>query len=258
MQNQLLSRLRTRRGVIGSWLNLASPIATELLAYTGFDFLVVDTEHSPTDTETLIQMLQAMQGTPVAPLARVMGNDVNLIKRVLDAGVYGIVIPMVNTPDEARRAIASCRYPPQGVRSVGGLRPPLSFGVPRAEYLAEANREVLVALQVEHTDALSRLEEIAALPGFDCLFVGPNDLCASLGLPPLLEPTYPTYEAALQYIVTVAQRHEKVAGILTGTASTARQRWEQGFRLIAIGSDAALMTGAAQAVVTSAREFRGD
>ncbi|MCL5946660.1 MAG: aldolase/citrate lyase family protein [Chloroflexi bacterium] len=250
-----MTHLRASQGAIGLWINLASPIATEVLAHIGFDFLVIDTEHSPTDTETLTQMLQAMKGAATAPFARVAGNDVNLIKRVLDTGVHGIVIPMINTVADAQQAIASCRYPPQGVRSVGGIRPPLSFGVTRAEYLAQANTQVLVALQIEHTRALTNLEDIASLPGFDCLFVGPNDLCASLGLPPLLEPDYPAYEEALQRIVSVARATGKTAGILVGTLATAQKRWRQGFRLIACGSDISLLTTAAQATVAGARSF---
>lgn len=255
MQNTVLARLRTNQGAIGLWLNLASPIATEVLAHIGFDFLVIDTEHSPTDTETLAQMLQTMKGTATAPFARVAGNDVNLIKRVLDTGVHGIVIPMINTVADAQQAISACRYPPQGVRSVGGIRPPLSFGVTRAEYLAQANTQVLVALQIEHIRAITNLEGIASLPGFDCLFVGPNDLCASLGLPPLLEPDYPAYEDALQRIISVARATGKTAGILVGTSATARKRWNQGFRLIACGSDFGLLTTAAQTTLTEAQSF---
>ena len=257
MQNRTLARLRSGQAAIGCWMTLASPLASELLAHAGFDFLVVDTEHSPTDTETVVQMLQAMQGRPVTPLVRVVWNDIGLIKRALDSGAHGVVVPMVNSVEEARRAVAACRYPPEGVRSVGGSRPPFSFGVSRAEYLAEANREMLLAVQIEHVDALARVREIAAVEGIHCLFVGPNDLCASMGRPPVLEPDLPEFERALETVVAAANEAGKAAGILVGTLATGLRRLEQGFRLVAIGSDAGLLTAGAQAIVQGARAKTG-
>ena len=253
MRNTTLALVRAGRPAIGSWMTLASPLASEILAHIGFDFLVVDTEHSPTDTETVVQMLQAMKGQPISPIVRVVWNDVGLIKRALDSGAHGVVVPMVNNVDEARQAVAACRYPPQGLRSVGGTRPPLSFGVSRAEYLAEANQEILLAVQIEHVDAVARVDAIAAVEGVDCLFVGPNDLCASMGLPPLLEPDVPAFEEALAKVVRAADAHGKTAGILVGTLATGLMRLQQGFRFVAIGTDAAMITAGAQSIVQGVR-----
>lgn len=257
MRNNTLALLRAGKPAIGTWMTLASPLASELLAHSAFDFLVVDTEHSPTDTETVVQMLQAMKGQPVSPIVRVVWNDVGLIKRALDSGAHGVVVPMVNTPEEAQRAVAACRYPPEGVRSVGGTRPPLSFGVSRTEYLAEANREILVAVQIEHVDAVARVEEIAAVDGVGSLFIGPNDLCASMGLPPLLEPEVPAFEEALAKVVRAAEAHHVAAGILVGTLATGLKRLQQGFRFVAIGTDAGILTASAQAIAQGARQALG-
>jgi 4-hydroxy-2-oxoheptanedioate aldolase len=254
MRNSTLALVRAGKPAIGGWMTLASPLASELLAHAGFDFLVVDTEHSPTDTETVVQMLQAMKGQPVSPIIRVVWNDVGLIKRALDSGAHGVVVPMVNTVAEAQQAVAACRYPPVGVRSVGGTRPPLSFGVSRAEYLAEANREIMLAVQIEHVDAVARVDDIAAVDGVDCLFIGPNDLCASMGLPPLLEPEVPAFEEALTKVLRAAEAHSKAAGILVGTLATGLRRLHQGFRFVAIGTDAGMITAGAQAVVQGVRQ----
>ncbi|HEV7215943.1 MAG TPA: aldolase/citrate lyase family protein [Chloroflexota bacterium] len=257
MRNHTLALLRSGKPAIGSWMTLASPLASELLAHSGYDFLVVDTEHSPTDTETVVQMLQAMKGQPVSPIVRVVWNDVGLIKRALDSGAHGVIVPMVNTVAEAEQAVAACRYPPVGVRSVGGTRPPLSFGVSRAEYLAEANQEIMLAVQIEHVDAVGRVEEIAAVAGVDSVFVGPNDLCASMGLPPLLEPDVPAFEAALAKVVRAANANGKAAGILVGTLATGLKRLQQGFSFVAIGTDAGMVTAGAQAVVLGVRRALG-
>ena len=257
MRNHTLALLRSGKPAIGSWMTLASPLASELLAHSGYDFLVVDTEHSPTDTETVVQMLQAMKGQQVSPIVRVVWNDVGLIKRALDSGAHGVVVPMVNTVAEAEQAVAACRYPPVGVRSVGGTRPPLSFGVSRAEYLAEANQEIMLAVQIEHVDAVARVNEIAAVAGVDSVFVGPNDLCASMGLPPLLEPDVPAFEEALAKVVRAANAHGKAAGILVGTLATGLKRLQQGFQFVAIGTDAGMVTAGAQAVVQGVKQALG-
>jgi 4-hydroxy-2-oxoheptanedioate aldolase len=257
MRNHTLALLRSGKPAIGSWMTLASPLASELLAHSGYDFLVVDTEHSPTDTETVVQMLQAMKGQPVSPIVRVVWNDVGLIKRALDSGAHGVIVPMVNTVAEAEQAVAACRYPPVGVRSVGGTRPPLSFGVSRAEYLAEANQEIMLAVQIEHVDAVGRVEEIAAVAGVDSVFVGPNDLCASMGLPPLLEPDVPAFEAALAKVVRAANANGKAAGILVGTLATGLKRLQQGFSFVAIGTDAGMVTAGAQAIVQGVKQALG-
>jgi 4-hydroxy-2-oxoheptanedioate aldolase len=257
MRNTTLALLRIGKPAIGGWMTLASPLASELLAHAGFDFLVVDTEHSPTDTETVVQMLQAMKGQPVSPMVRVVWNDIGLIKRALDSGAHGVVVPMVNTVAEARQAVAACRYPPQGVRSVGGARPPLSFGVGRAEYLAEANREIMLAVQIEHVDAVARVDDIAAVDGVDSLFIGPNDLCASMGLPPVLEPDVPAFEGALATVLRAADTHGKAAGILVGSLATGLKRLRQGFRFVAIGTDAGMITAGAQAIVQGVRQTLG-
>ena len=254
MRNHTLALLRAGQPAIGTWMTLASPLASEMLAHAGYDFLVIDTEHSPTDTETVVQMLQAMSGQPVSPIVRVVWNDGGLIKRALDSGAHGVVVPMVNSVEEARQAVAACRYPPQGMRSVGGTRPPFSFGVSRAEYLAEANREIMLAVQIEHVDAVARVEAIAAVVGVDSLFVGPNDLCASMGLPPLLEPDEPAFEEALEKVVRAANAQGKAAGILVGTLATGLKRLQQGFRFVAIGTDAGMLTSGAQAIVQGVRQ----
>ncbi len=245
IENRAKRRLQQGYPVIGHWISLPSPALVELLAGFGMDWLVIDTEHGPAGWETVEDMIRAMKGTVVTPLVRVAANDPAVIKKALDRGVLGAVIPLVGTAEEARAAVAACRYPPEGIRGVAGTRAS-RYGADLPQYVAEWNREVLVVCQVETAGALDNVEAIAATPGVDVLFVGPNDLSANLDR--FRQFDHPDFTRAVDRILAAAGRHGVATGYMAGSVEEALARIDQGFRFMALGSDARLLAGAAAAV----------
>jgi len=183
-------------------------------------------------------------------MVRVPWKGGDWIKRALDAGAYGVVVPMVNTREEAELAVAACKYPPEGTRSLGGIRPLLYGG---ADYVEHANDEIVVVLQIEHIEAVGNARDILSVPGVDAYFVGPNDLCASMGLAPSLEPDHPEYWEALHEVKAIAQELGVAPGIHVATADRARRMIDDGYQFISINSDAAFMARAAAAEVALLR-----
>ncbi len=244
--NTVKEALKRGEPQVGTWLTLASPFAARFLAGSGFRWLTVDLEHSPADWETAALMFSAIADGGCVPLARVPTNAPREIKRALDSGAYGVVVPMVNTPEEAAVAVAAARYAPQGSRSVGGSLHALTFGASPAEYFAGANREVLLVIQAEHVKAVENADRIFAVPGIDAMFVGPNDLLSSMGKIPQMETDDEEFVQALRHLRETARRHGIAPGLHTGDAAAARRRIAEGWQLVAVGSDLALMLSAAQ------------
>src|SRR5215204_689130 len=180
--NHVRRRLQAGEPSIGTWLALPSPEAAEYVATLGFDWLVVDTEHNAIDIRTLSQMFGTIAPTGVAPMVRIPWNTPENFKRVLDAGAAGIVVPMVNSKEEAERAVEATYYPPKGARSVGAGLAALRYGTSGGEYLRNADEEILLVLQIEHIDAVEHCDEILGVPGVDACFIGPNDMAASMGI----------------------------------------------------------------------------
>jgi 4-hydroxy-2-oxoheptanedioate aldolase len=249
--NTVKEALRRGEPSVGTWLTLASPFAARFLARAGFRWLTVDVEHSPVDWETAASMFGCIADAGCVPLARVPCNSGDHIKRALDCGAYGIVVPMVNTPEEAAAAVAAARYPPVGRRSVGGSLHALNFGASPADYYGSANREVLVVLQAEHVLAVENAEKIYALPGIDAMFIGPNDLLSSMGKTPRMESDDPQFVSALRHLREVARRFGVAPGLHTGDAEMARRRIAEGWQFIAVGSDLAMMTASARSISTA-------
>jgi 4-hydroxy-2-oxoheptanedioate aldolase len=249
--NHVKEALRRGEPQVGTWLSLASPFAARFLGRAGFRWLTVDIEHSPVDWETAALMFALIADAGAVPLARVPCGDHDHIKRALDSGAQGIVVPMVNTPEEAAAAVAAARYPPAGRRSVGGSLHALSFGASPAEYYAAANREVLVVLQAEHVQAVENAERIYALPGIDAMFIGPNDLLSSMGKTPRMESDEPEFVEALRHLRETARRYGVAPGLHTADAEMARRRIAEGWQLVAVGSDLGMLTAAARGIVES-------
>ena len=244
--NTVKRAIREGRPTIGTWLSLASVLAAERMAQAGFDWLTIDLEHSPTNWETAMAMSAVIGARGVAPLVRVPSSSDENIKRALDLGAYGIVAPMVTTPEQARAVVASCKYPPEGVRSLAGGRNDLGWETDSATYFARANDEIFVCIQIEHTDALARLDDILAVPGVDCAFVGPQDLTASLGIqPPQLDSPDSRYEEALSQVLETGRRHGVGVGLMVASAQQARRRWDQGFTMVALAAEVRILTAAA-------------
>lgn len=247
--NAVKRKLRAGQPSIGTWLSLGSIVASRFMARAGFDWLTVDIEHSLVDWETATHMFAAIADAGCVPLGRVPMNRLDHIKRVLDNGAFGIVVPMVNTRQEALEAVAAAKYPPVGVRSVGGSVHALNFATTASEYYQRANDEILVVLQCEHIDAVRRADEIFSVPGIDAIFVGPNDLAASMrnadGQPPSAED----FEQALSQVLAACKRHGVAPGLHCMSAQEAQMRIAQGWQFVAISSELRMMLdGAASAL----------
>jgi 4-hydroxy-2-oxoheptanedioate aldolase len=245
--NHVKRQIRAGKAQFGSLLNFGDPLVAEMMASVGFDWLLVDTEHGPIDLATMAQMFAVVTRYPVAPLARVHALAEENVKRVLDAGAWGVLAPNVRTREEAELLVAACKYPPAGVRSLGAGRFALSFRTDAPTYFARANDELLVIVQIEHVDAIKQLDAILSVPGVDACYIGPNDLCASMGLAPALEPAHPEFEQAAQAVLAAARRHGVAPGIHCATPETVNRRIREGWMLVGLVNDQRFLTAAAKA-----------
>ena len=245
--NHVKQKLRAGTPSIGSWLNLGSPISAEMLAPLGFDWLCVDMEHGQIDLSAMAAMFTAIGRYPVAPMARIPETTEGAIKRVLDAGAWGFVAPNVKSREEVELMVAAARYPPAGVRSLGGGRHSLSFRTDPLTHFRRANDEILVVAQIEHVDAIDKIDDILSVPGLDACYTGPNDLCASCGLTPSTEPTDKEFEPMMQRLLVAAKRHGVVQGMHCATPEYVSRRIAEGWKLLGIVNDLRFMTAAAKA-----------
>lgn len=228
----------------GAWLMLASPIASEALAYAGFDFLVLDMEHAPADIPNALSQLQAIEGGGTQVVVRLAWNDQVLIKRALDIGAQTIMLPFVQTKDEAEAAVRAARYPLAGRRGVAASHRASRYGLVK-DYLKRADAEIVVIVQIETPEALDRLPEIAAVDGVDAVFIGPADLSASMGH--LGNIGHPDVMAALARGVAACKAAGKPVGIIGPTEELSRTFAEMGFAYVALGSDIGFLISAATA-----------
>ena len=235
---------------IGLWSSLCSPIVAEIIGQSGFNWILVDTEHSPNEPPAVLAQLQAMQAGTATPIVRPAWNDPVLLKRLLDIGTQAVLVPFVQNAEEATKAVAACRYPPAGVRGITVSGRGSRYGrVP--DYLKRADAEICVLVQVETGEALGQLEAIASVDGVDGVFIGPADLSASLGH--IGNPGHPEVQAAIKGAATRLAAVGKPAGILTASEADARRYIEWGYRFVAVGSDLGLLTKHADAL---AKTFR--
>jgi 2-dehydro-3-deoxyglucarate aldolase len=252
MTNPLKQRLARGEPLFGCWLTLSSPLVAEALACAGFDFLVVDGEHSPADSMDTVAMLQAIAAGGSQPILRVADNTAWLAKRALDAGCATLLFPMVTGADEARRAVAAMRYPQQGnggARGVAGIVRAARFGLD-AGYLRGANDDACTIVQIESAAGVDAGADIAAVDGVDALFVGPADLAASLGH--LGDSRHADVQRAIDQVAAAARARGKAAGIFAAGAEEAREYAARGFTLIALAADVVwLLSGARQALAAA-------
>ena len=250
-RNEFKRALIEGRQQIGLWCTLPDPSLAELLAGCGYDWLLLDTEHSPADPITVLAQLQAVAPYPGTAVVRPASNDTVLIKRFLDVGAQTLLIPYVESAEEARRAVSAMRYPPAGVRGVAGITRATRFGRV-SDYTRRASEELCLLVQVETAAALSALEEIAAVDGVDGVFIGPADLAASLGHPG--NPAHPDVKAAIEDAIARIQAAGKPAGILTTDEVFARRCMELGTRFTAVGVDLAVLIQASEALLGRFRQ----
>jgi 4-hydroxy-2-oxoheptanedioate aldolase len=249
-ENPLKRALREGRSQIGLWSMLSSHLTVEVVAGSGFDFLVLDMEHAPNDLHMVHGQLQAMANGTATPVVRPPWNDPVVFKRLLDVGVQSFLVPMVQDADEARRAVAATRYPPQGIRGVAVATRANRYGRV-TDYLQRANDEICVHVQLETRSALAELEAIAAVDGVDGLFIGPSDLAADMGH--LGDSAHPEVRSAIDGAIARIRKTGKAAGILAPLEADARHFLEAGATFVAVGSDLGVLARQTEAL---ARKFK--
>lgn len=247
-RNPVKAALKAGQPQVGTWMSLGNMYAVRVMARIGFPWLTIDMEHSPIGIEQAAYLFGAIAEAGCVPLARVPRGTHENIKRVLDAGAWGIVVPMVNTVEEAKLAIAAAKYPPVGNRSIGGGLHALNFDGTAGDYYKRANDEILVVLQTESPQGVENAEAIYSLPGVDAIFVGPNDLTFQMRGPDGIDPSPDELEAMLQRVLAVGKRVGTPVGLHVQTVEDVKRRIEQGWRFLAIGSELRFMTAEAQRI----------
>jgi 4-hydroxy-2-oxoheptanedioate aldolase len=250
-KNSVRHKLKRGEPSFGSWLTMPGVFTAQLMGRMGFDWLTLELEHTPMHMETAGACIVALANADVAPLVRIPWNTGENIKRVLDIGAWGIVVPMVNSRAEAEAVVEAARYRPIGRRSIGGSLHAANFDTDAATYYAKANEEILVVIMAEHVDAVERADEIFSVPGIDAVFIGPNDLHASMGLPPSFDSDNKSFVDAVEHIRITAKKHGLASGIHVVDAAQAQRRVKDGFQFIALASDAGFMMSKAKEVANA-------
>src|SRR5690554_6813181 len=245
-ENRLKRLWAESQAAVNGWCAVPSSFSAEIMAHQGWDSLTIDLQHGLVDYQAAIPMLQAISTTATVPMVRVPWLEPGILMKMLDAGAYGVICPMINDGEEAARLVSACRYPPLGGRSFGPIRASLYGG---ADYPAHANETVAVFAMMETRRALDNLDAIMSVEGLDGVYVGPSDLASALGYAPGFDRQEPELVEAIDLVLAKAKEHGLVAGIHNGSTAYARQMIDKGFRLVTIGSDARFIAaGAAQTV----------
>src|SRR5436853_3727568 len=245
--NQVKEKLKRGEPALGAGLSLPSVPSARIMARLGFDWLVVDMEHSAQSPTLMADMVATIaDGGICAPLVRVPNNSVEWFKWALDAGAWGVVVPMVNSREEVQRALDYSKYPPLGNRSIGGTFGPYGFGTTDwPDYAKVANDEIMVIVQIESVQALQNLDEILSVPGIDVAFIGPNDLHAQLGLVPSSDGAEPEFLDALERVKVAAGKNALALGIFSSDGNAALARINQGFQMISVTTDVSSLIASA-------------
>lgn len=234
-RNHIKQMLEEGKKTVGAWLQIASPFTAEIMSRAGFDWLIIDMEHGPGDILTLISQLQAMNGSGVVPLVRAPWNDFVTIKRILDAGAYGLLIPYVNTGEEAEMAVQACMYPPDGIRGVAGSPRAPGYGQNSLDYIRAANDEILIMTAVETPEAVANLDGILAVERLDGVFIGPMDLSTNMGR--LGNPQHPEVQDAIATVERKVLDAGKFLSTVAGTWEQAQGLYERGYQMVMVMAD---------------------
>lgn len=253
MKNRALAQWKAGTQSLGAWINLPELHTAEMIARMGPDWLCFDLQHGLMSYSHLLALIPATSATEVTPLVRVAGNSAAEIGRALDAGAHGVIIPMVNTAEEAARAAAACRYPPDGLRSCGPMRGTMLEGF---EYLATANAEIACIAMIETREGLANVEAIAATSGIDALFVGPIDLCYGLGIAPG-SFTDPAFVSAIEKIKAACKASGIAAGMFGYSPALAAKYLAEGFLFASVGTDISFFREGAKAALNTVRGNAG-
>lgn len=250
-ENIVMRKLKEGKSTLGSWICLNSPLIANVMAEAGFEWLTIDTEHGVMDYREMVEMIRAILSTQTVPIVRVAWNDPSLIKRALDAGAMGIIVPMVMSAEEAIKSVEVVRFPPKGKRSVVGVAAEILHG---SDYIELANEQILLAVQIEHIDAVACADEICAVEGVDVIFIGPYDLAASMGLLGTDFKQNFNWKSAVQKVLDSARKAKKAAGIHAQTVEEAISYIRQGFQFVALGSDIQFLRFAVDLIASELRE----
>ena len=254
-KNKLKNLWASGKPSINGWISISSAFGAEVMANQGYDSLTIDIQHGVIDYSGAVNMLQAMAPYPVTPLVRVSWLEPGLIMKVLDAGAYGLICPMINTREQAESFVSLSHYPPLGTRSFGPTRALYSYG---ENYHKEANDEIVCFAMIETSEAMSNLNDIVSTPGLDGVYIGPSDLSLGIGngkYPPGFDREEPEMVEAIQTILKSAKKSGLIAGLHCGSPEYAAKAISWGFDMVTIGSDARLMASAAKKIVSKAREI---
>lgn len=249
-ENRILTAWRENRVAVNGWLHSPSSYSAELIANLPYDCVTVDLQHGMIDFQVALSMLQAISTKDPTPIVRVPWNDPAIVMKVLDAGAYGVICPMVNTRAECEQFVGACRYPPVGYRSNGAHRAVLYGG---RDYVKHANQTIVTFAMIETREAMDNLDDILAVDELDGVFVGPTDLAFSLGCAVEFDPRDPELVAAIDRIVQAAKRHGKKAGIVSPTGAVAKRMIEAGFDLVTPGTETTILENGARAELAQVR-----
>ncbi len=253
-ENRVKRLVKQGKKVAGAWSQIASPMATEIMARAGFDFLMIDMEHGPGDVLALVAQCQAMNGWSAVPFVRAPWNDFVAIKRILDAGAYGVLVPYVNTKEEAQAAVCACKYPPQGIRGVAGSPRAAGYGQNSMNYLKYANDEIFIMTAIETPEAVANLDEILAVEGLDAIFIGPMDLSTSLGY--FGNPNNPHVQQVIAEIEKKVFVSDKALATISSSWQQALDLYKRGYQLVLLMADGvALGNLASERVAQFRQEF---
>lgn len=243
IENTFKKRLLAKERMVGSWCMSGAPGIVELMGWTGFDFITIDGEHGPYTLDGLLNSLRALAGTPTDAVVRIENDNPTLIKRVLDIGAQTLLVPMIDTPEQAAAVVAATRYPPEGTRGFAVMQRASRY-LSQADYAHTAADNICIIVQIETPLAVQNLEAIAATPGIDAVFVGPGDLSAAMG-----QVGNPMHEDMLAQVADIAARCAKIGascGTLYNAADVALRQFEAGYQLVAVSSDLGLLNAAAR------------
>lgn len=245
-ENRIRTIWKAGGAVLNGWLAIPNAFSAETMAHQGWDSLTIDLQHGVIDYQAAVNMLTAISTTPTVPVVRVPWLEPGILMKILDAGAYAVICPMVNTREDAEKLVAATHYQPRGTRSFGPVRALLYGG---ADYPQHANDTIVVFAMIETKQALDNLDDILSVKGLDAVYIGPSDLSLALGCTPTLDDVDKPVAEAIDHILAKAKDHGLVAGIHNGTPEAALKRIEKGFRFVTVSSDARLMAAGAKEVV---------
>lgn len=248
--NRLRNKLANKEVCYGATITMSTPVVTEIMSHVDYDWLWIETEHTVMSEETVQMLLQATNGADVSCVVRVPWNDKTMIKRILDTGCDGIIVPLIRTKEEAEEAVRAMKYPPAGERG-GGLARAQAYGLHMGEYMTTANDDVMTILMIEHIDAVNNIDEILSVKGVDSVMIGGLDLSGSMGI--LGQMDDPRIEECIQKVLAACKKVDMPCGIVAFDPNQAKERAKQGFLNLAIGMDVLFISSAATGLLNQVK-----